>query len=122
MDAINKDAHMSRSPEEIVSRFVKNHELVDKHLALAYKAGLAMAKEVEEGLKAGMVAGIPAKTFLAAHRAAAGEIAAVAERYANLHELGYAHAQANGITLGRITRVGGVDLPQPEFTTMDGGR
>ncbi len=118
----NKVVEMARTPEEIVSAFVTNHALVDKHLAAAYKAALKMAKDVEEGIKAGMSTQIEAKSFLAQHRAAAGSVAEVAAIFAELHRDGTESAKANGVDLGRLTTVGGVALPEPEFTTMDGGR
>lgn len=113
---------MAKEPADIVASFVANHALVDKHLAAAYRAAMKMAKETEDGIKAGMVTQIEAKLFLAQHRAAAGEIANVAALFAELHKSGTAIAKANGVDLGNLTTVGGVALPQPEFTTMSGGR
>lgn len=108
---------------DIVAEFVVNHEIVDKHLAKAYRAALRMAVEVEAGLEIGMVPnGLEAKKFLAAHRSAAGKIAEAALFLAELHVTGTELARANGVDLGKIKSVGGVDLPQPDFETMDGGR
>lgn len=110
---------MQKTPEQIVSAFVKDHAIVDKHLAAAYKAALRMARSAEEGIKIGMVKQFEAKSFLAEHRAAAGEIAAVAAVFADLHIIGTEHAKANGVDLGSMTSVGGVQLPpQPK----SGGR
>jgi len=110
---------MQKTPEEIVSAFVKDHAIVDKHLAAAYKAALRMAKNVDEGIKIGMVTQIAAKQFQSKHRAAAGEIASVAAVFADLHVIGTEHAKANGVDLGSMTSVGGVSLPpQPK----SGGR
>lgn len=110
---------MQKEPEQIVADFVKDHALVDKHLAIAYKAALRMAKNAEEGIKIGMVRQLAAKSFLAGHRAGAGEIAAAAATFADLHIIGTEHAKANGVDLGSLTSVGGVQLPpQPK----SGGR
>jgi hypothetical protein len=82
-----------------------------------------MAKIAEEGLKLGMIAdGMEAKDYIWSLRAALGKIADAGKAYAALHPTGTAHAKANGVDLGKITEAGGVKLPQPEFTTMDGGR
>lgn len=113
---------MAKTPEDIVASFVANHALVDKHLAAAYRAALKMAKDTEEGIKVGMVSQLDAKSFLARHRAAAGDIAAVAATFSDLHVSGVAIAKANNVDLGTLTTVGGVALPVPEFSTMDGGR
>lgn len=110
---------MQKTPEEVVGAFVKDHALVDKHLAAAYKAAIRMAKNVEVGIVMGMVKQLEAKSFLAEHRAAAGEIAAVAETFAELHIIGTGHAKANGVDLGSMSSIGGVSLPpQPK----SGGR
>jgi len=114
---------MTPTPSEIVSSFVDKHALADRHLALAYRAAIQMAKDTEDGLKIGMVPnGLEAKRFLAAHRSAAGKIAEAALFLAELHVTGTELARANGVDLGKIKSVGGVDLPQPDFETMDGGR
>ncbi len=113
---------MAKEPADIVAAFVENHALVDKHLAAAYRAAMKMAKDVEEGIKAGMTTQIEAKLFLAQHRAAAGDIADVAATFAALHSQGSGIAQRNGVDLGRLTTVGGVELPQPEIVIMGGGR
>lgn len=112
----------SNEPADIVARFVKNHALVDKHLALAYRAAQAMARDVEDGIKAGMTTQLEAKSFLADHRAAAGDIASVASTFSALHVKGVEIAKANGADLGSLTTVGGVALPVPEFTVFGGGR
>lgn len=112
----------TKTPEEIVSDFVSNHAIVDKHLAIAFKAAQRMAEDVEAGIKAGLSTQLEAKSFLAAHRAAAGEIAAVAYNFADLHITGTEIAKRNGVDLGRLTSVGGVQLPEPEVSVMDGGR
>lgn len=110
---------MPKTPDEIVSAFVADHAIVDKHLAAAYRAALRMAKNVEEGIKAGMLKPLQAKSFLAEHRGAAGKIADVAADFADLHVIGTEHAKANGVDLGSLTSVGGVQLlPQPK----SGGR
>lgn len=113
---------MAKEPADLVASFVANHALVDKHLAAAYRAAMKMAKETEDGIKAGMVTQLEAKLFLAQHRSAAGKIADIAAIFAELHKIGTEHAKANGVDLGRLTTVGGVQLPEPEFTTMSGGR
>lgn len=112
----------TQDPSSIVAQFVENHVQIDKYLTRAHRVAQRMAENVEDGLRAGMLSGIEAKQFLASHRAATGKVAEVAMIFADLHHTGYEIAKANGITLGRITSVGGVDLPQPEFTTFDGGR
>lgn len=110
---------MAKTKEDIVSDFVSNHAIIDKHLAAAYEAGLRMAKQVEVGISAGMVTQLAAKTFLAKHRAAAGRIADVAAEFADLHVTGTEHAKRNGVDLGSLISVGGVALPpQPK----SGGR
>lgn len=118
----NKVIEMAKEPSDIVAAFVANHALVDKHLASAYRAAMKMAKDVEEGIKAELVTQLDAKLFLAQHRAAVGEIAKVAALFAELHKTGTEIAKANGVDLGRLTSVGGVQLPEPDFTTMGGGR
>jgi hypothetical protein len=111
------------TPSDIVASFVENHALADKYLAKAYRAAMRMAVEVEAGLEIGMVTnGLEAKEFLAGHRTAPGKIAEVALFLAALHSHGTELAKANGVDLGKIKSVGGVDLPQPDFETMDGGR
>lgn len=112
---------MTRTKEEITAAFVKNHAVAEKALNTAYKAALKMAKDVEEGIAAGMVSGLDAKSFIWEHRAAPGKIAEVAANLATLHKAGTSIAQANGVDLGRIETVGGVTIPIPEFSTMGGG-
>lgn len=112
---------MARTKEEITASFVKNHAVAERALNTAYKAELNMAKDVEEGIKLGMVAGLEAKSFIWEHRAAPGKVAEAAAYLATLHKTGTAIAQANGVDLGRIETVGGVTIPVPEFSTMGGG-
>lgn len=107
---------------EIVAKFVTNHKLVDKHLALAYRASLKMAKDAEDGIKGGMIAkGLEAKGFLAKHRELPGLIAHAADFAADLHIAGTDIATANGVDVGTIDNVGGVPFPQPDFHTEGGG-
>lgn len=114
---------MQKTPEEIVSAMVAGHAGVDRYLARAFKEGEKMVKAVEEGLKLGMITdGMVAKQFVWGHRAALGAIADAAKAYADLHPAGTAHAQANGVDLGKITEAGGVKLPQPEISVFGGGR
>lgn len=113
---------MAKEPVDIVSACVTSHASIDRHLARAYREGEKMIKAVEEGLKLGMIPdGMAAKDFIWSHRAALGRIAEAGKAYAAIHPTGTAHAQANGVDLGKITEAGGVKLPQPEFTTMGGG-
>lgn len=113
---------MAHTKEEIVASFVKNHAVAERALNTAYKAALKMAKDVEEGIKLGMVSGLDAKSFIWEHREAVGEVAKAAAFLAELHKTGTAIAQSNGVDLGRLESVGGVTIPIPEFTVMDGGR
>lgn len=111
----------TRSPEDIVAAFVKNHALVDKHLAAAYQAALAMAKDTEEGISTGMMSdALDAKDFLATHRELPGLIARSASFAADLHKRGTAIAKANGVDLGSVTTVGGVLFGG--IVIMGGGR
>lgn len=113
---------MTRTKEEITAAFVKNHAIAERALNTAYKSALKMAKDVEDGIKLGMVSGLDAKSFIWEHREAPGKIAEASAHLATLHKTGTAIAQSNGVDLGRLETVGGVTIPAPEFTTMDGGR
>lgn len=110
---------MARTPEEIVEAFVKNHALLDKHIAAAHKVAQKMTKDVEEGLGLGMVRGLEAKSFLAGHRKLPGVVADAALFAAELHTQGTKIAQDNGVDTGSLTSVGGVTIGG--FTTMGGG-
>lgn len=101
---------MARTPEQIVEAFVKNHALLDKHLAAAHKVAQKMAKDVEEGLGLGMVRGLDAKSFLASHRKLPGVVADSALFAAELHKQGTRIAQDNGVDTGSLTSVGGVAI------------
>lgn len=113
---------MTKTPEQIVADFVKHHKLAERNLHNAYAASLKMAKGVEDGIKAGMVRGLDAKSFIWKHREAVGKIAEAAAFLADLHKDGTAIAQTNGVDLGSLDSVGGVTIPVPEFSVMDGGR
>lgn len=114
---------MAKEPADIVSKCVAGHAGADRFLARAYAEQEKTIKAVEDGLKQGMIYdGMAAKQFIWGHREALGMIAAAAKKLADLHPLGTAHAQANGVDLGKITEAGGVKLPQPEFSPMSGGR
>lgn len=110
---------MPRTPEQIVEAFVKNHALLDKHIAAAHKIAQKMEKDVEEGLGLGMVRGLEAKSFLAGHRKLPGVVADSALFAAELHKQGTKIAQDNGVDTGSLTSVGGVTIGG--FTTMGGG-
>lgn len=114
----NRVSEMAKTPEEIVANFVRNHALVDKHLAAAFKAAERMVKDTDEGIRANMVTQLEAKLFQAQHRAAPGLIAAAAAAFAELHIKGTELAQRNKVDLGKLTSVGGVPL----IVTKDGGR
>ncbi len=101
---------MARTPEQIVEAFVKNHALLDKHLAAAHKVAQKMAKDVEEGIGLGMVRGLEAKSFLAGHRKLPGVVADAALYGSELHKQGTKIAQDNGVDLGSLTTVGGVTI------------
>lgn len=114
---------MTATPESVVSTCVNCHSLNDRDLAKVYNHQEKMIKAVEDGLELGMIKdGMAAKQFIWGHRAALGKIAEAAKALADLHPLGTAFAKENGVDLGKITNAGGIDLPQPEFTTFDGGR
>lgn len=112
-----------KTPSDIVAECVTGHAEADKFLARAYRSEQRTIDAIEDGLELGMIAdGMAAKQFIWGHRQALGIIAAAGKALADLHPLGTAFAQANGVDLGKISEAGGVKLPVPEVSTKDTGR
>lgn len=105
---------------EIVEAGVAAQALVDKHLALAYKAAGRLVKVTEAGVTQGMVQGIAAKKIIADARSGQGAIAAVAAHFATLHQAQTTASIAAGADLGSVTTAGGITIGG--VSTMGGGR
>ncbi|MGA1801496.1 hypothetical protein [Rhizobium sp. HT1-10] len=106
--------------QDIVAAGVKEQALIDKHLALAYKAAGRYSKVVENAVIAGMIPkALDAKKMLAESRVLPGKIAEAAVLGAELHISGTAVAVANDVDLGSPVSVGGVKIGG--FHTEGGG-